>query len=172
MQVQPSVTQVNGIVTVTMKAAFVGDPTDATDQQRITAYGDPIVNLGGLFTDPNDASFKFTFPAQQKFVGITTAMANYPVRFMTALPLVPPSGTQWNPYVPTNPFRTSSEEWGSTFPGGIPATQQGALDCVVTDPVRAATIWATAIDTQIQAAVAILRTKTPVQLTSLPNATI
>lgn len=165
MKVHPQVVHNSGIVTVTMQATFIGDPTDAGDQQRITAYGDPKINLGGLFTDPSDSTFAFTFPASELYVGVTTQLQNFPARFFTSLPLIPQTGSNWNPFAPTatgNPFATRSH----------PGLQQGDLDSVVTDPVRAATIWAAAIDTRVQAAMVTLRAKTPAQLTSLPDTTV
>ncbi len=168
MIVHPQVIHQNGIVTVTMLATFSGAPIDQTDQQRIVAYGDPSINLGGLFTDPNDGTFQFTFPASELYAGITTQMQGYAARFMVKLPLVPSPGSNWSSFAsttPYNPFATSSSP--SSQPGG-----QGQLDCLCSDPVRAATIWAAAIDTRVQAAMAILRAKTPAQLTSLPDATV
>ena len=53
MKIHPTVQHLNGIVTVALQASFVGDSTDATDKQRIAAYSDPLVNLGGLFTSPS-----------------------------------------------------------------------------------------------------------------------
>ena len=54
MKIHPVVIQQNGIVSVTMQALFVGGANDATGQQRIEAYGDPVVQLGGQFTDPGN----------------------------------------------------------------------------------------------------------------------
>jgi hypothetical protein len=143
MKILAAVQQLNGIVTVTMEAQFIGDSTDATDQQRIAAYGDPQVNLSGMFTDPTNTAFTFSFPATQLFVGITTQMSSFPARFMTALP---PGTLPWNP----NPV-------------------QGQLDCLTTNPVRAATVWAAAMDTAIATALTTLRALTPAALTSLPS---
>ena len=53
MRVHPAVQHLNGAVTVTLQASFIGDVTDATDKQRIGAYGDPLVNLGGQFVGPS-----------------------------------------------------------------------------------------------------------------------
>ncbi len=52
MKIHPVVQHLGGTVTVTLQASFVGDSTDTTDKQRIGAYGDPFVNLGGLFVSP------------------------------------------------------------------------------------------------------------------------
>lgn len=51
MLIHPVVQHLNGAVTVTLQASFVGDGTDATDKQRIGAYGDPLVNLVGTIVD-------------------------------------------------------------------------------------------------------------------------
>lgn len=164
MKVHPQVIHTNGIVTVTLQASFIGDAPDHGDQQRISAYGDPKINIAGLFSDPADPSFSFTFPASEMYVGVTTDLQNHAVRFMTALPLTPPSGSNWNPFASTtayNPFATSAS-----------GTQQGDLDCVVTDPVRAATVWAAAVDSRVQTAMTVLRAKNPAQLTNLPDSTI
>ena len=160
MRVHPQVEQHNGVVSVTMSAFFIGDAADASDQLRIQAYGDPSINMVGLFTDPNDATFEFTFAAPTLYVGITTQMQNYTARFMAApagpdVCYLPPgavvSGPGWAPYRP----------------------RAGAsLDCVVADPVRAGTLWATAIEARVNTAMAALRSETPVQLTSLPDATV
>jgi hypothetical protein len=146
MKIHPVVVQQNGIVSVTMQATFIGDVTDITDKQRIQAYGDPLVNLGGLFTDPANTSFSFTFPASQLFAGLTTQMSSFTARFMVNLP------------VATQP--------------GWPPPAQGPLDCVTIEPVEAATVWASAIETQALAAMTILRALTPAQLISLPDSTV
>jgi hypothetical protein len=52
MKIHPVVQHLNGTVTVALQASFVGDITDTTDRMRIAAYGDPLVNLGGLFISP------------------------------------------------------------------------------------------------------------------------
>jgi hypothetical protein len=52
MKIHPVVQHLNGAVTVSLQASFVGDITDTTDRMRIAAYGDPLVNLGGLFISP------------------------------------------------------------------------------------------------------------------------
>lgn len=152
MNIHPQVIQQNGIVTVTMIAQFTGDPTDATDQQRIQAYGDPPINLGGLFTDPAMTTFQFTFPAAELYAGLTTAMQNHPARFMSSLPARPPQRPNYIMYQPENLY-----------------CEPGPLDCITSDPVHAATVWAATIETRAAAAMAVLRAKTPAQLTSLPD---
>ena len=47
MQIKAIVSQSNGIISVTLQALFVGDPTDATDKAKIAAFGDPVVNIAG-----------------------------------------------------------------------------------------------------------------------------
>ncbi len=162
MKVHPIVIQQNGIVSVTMQAQFVGDPTDATDKQRIQAYGDPQVNLGGLFTDPANTAFSFTFPASELFVGITTQMNGFTARFMDALPsdstTIPPVNGAFVP-----------GQWMGA-PGQTP--QQGPLDCITSGPIEAATVWAAAIQTRVSAAMTTLRATNPAALTSLPDLTV
>lgn len=146
MKIHPVVVQQAGIVSVSMQATFVGDSTDSTDKQRIVAYGDPLVNLGGLFTDPANTPFSFTFPASQLYVGLTTQMASYTARFMTTLPV-------------------------ATMPGW-PTPAQGPLDCLCSNPVEAATVWAAAIEAQALTVMTTLRAFSPAQLVSLPDATV
>ncbi len=145
MKIHPVVQHLNSIVSVTLQASFVGDPTDATDKQRIAAYGDPQVNLAGTFIDPVGGTFTFSFPVSEYYKGVTTGMASNPVRFMTQLPIGIP---------------------------GQPAPTQGPLDCITSDPVLAATAWAAVMDTRISDALATLRAYTPAQLTTLPDATV
>jgi hypothetical protein len=116
MQVKAIVQQSNGIISVTLQALFVGDPTDATDKQKIAAFGDPQVNIAGSFVDPSNPSFTFQFPLTELFVGVTTQMSSYTARFMEALP------------GPQNPNQ--------------PAPVQGPLDCVTNNPSEAAVAWA------------------------------
>jgi hypothetical protein len=160
MKVHPAIVHQNGIVSVTMSATFVGDSTDVTDQQRIQAYGDPQIDLGGLFTNPAlGSTFSFVFPAAELYAGLTTQMSGYTARFMTSLPLNPPQPqtvfSGYSPYRPT-PF----------------TPQQGPLDCVTVDPIQAATVWANAIEERATAAMTTLRAKTPAQLTTLPDETV
>src|ERR1700674_997164 len=86
MQIKAIVSQSNGVISVTLQALFVGDPTDLTDKQKIAAFGDPVVNIAGNFADPNNPSFTFQFPTTELYVGITTQMSSYTARFMEALP--------------------------------------------------------------------------------------
>lgn len=155
-----------GIVSVVMQAEFVGDATDVTDQQRIAAYGDPKVNIAGTFTDPTDSTFQFTFPISEFYTGVTTDMMNHTVRFMTSLPVRQPSAQSWNPFAPTSQWNGAATNPQASCNG------QGPLDCLVTDAVRAATIWAAAIDSRVQTLMTALRAKTPAQLTSLPDSTV
>lgn len=119
MQVKAIVSQSNGIISVTLQALFVGDPTDATDKAKIAAFGDPQVNIAGSFADPNNPSFTFQFPTTELWVGVTTQMSSYTARFMEALP------------APQNPNQ--------------PAPIQGPLDCVTVNPSEAAQAWANVI---------------------------
>lgn len=116
MKINAVVSQSNGIISVTLQALFVGDPTDATDKAKIAAFGDPVVNIAGNFADPQNPSFTFQFPLTELYVGITTQMSSYTARFMEALP------------GPGNPNQ--------------PAPIQGPLDCITTNPSEAATAWA------------------------------
>ena len=145
MKIHPVVQHLNSVVTVTLQASFVGDSTDVTDKTRISAYGDPKVNLAGTFVDPIGGTFTFVFPVSDYNRGITTELSSNPVRFMKQLPVASPGQT---PYV------------------------QGPLDCVTSDPVLAATAWASVMDTRITAALATLRALTPAQLSTLPDATV
>jgi hypothetical protein len=116
MRINAIVSQSNGIISVTLQALFVGDPTDASDKAKIAAFGDPVVNIAGNFADPNNPSFTFQFPLTEQYVGITTQMSSYTTRFMEALP------SNVNP--------------------NQPAPIQGPLDCITTNPSEAATAWA------------------------------
>ena len=115
MLLTPIVTQANGIISVVIQATFVGGQTDASDKQKIAAFGDPVVQIAGNFVDPNNPSFTFQFPTTQLYVGITTQLSSYTARFMEALP-----GAQ-------NPNQ--------------PAPIQGPLDCITTNPSEAAQAW-------------------------------
>lgn len=54
MLITPTITQANGIISVSLAATFTGDTNDATDKANILAFGDPNVNLtGGNFVDNN-----------------------------------------------------------------------------------------------------------------------
>src|SRR5271155_4658535 len=116
MKINAVVSQSNGIISVTIQALFVGDPTDITDKQKIAAFGDPVVQIAGNFVDPNNPSFTFAFPTTELWVGITTQLSSYTARFMEALP------------GPVNPNQ--------------PAPIQGPLDCVTINPSEAAQAWA------------------------------
>ena len=116
MKIHAVVGQSNGVISVTLQALFVGDPTDASDKQKIAAFGDPVVNIAGNFADPSNPSFTFQFPLTEMWVGITTQLSSQTARFMEALP-----GT-------VNPNQ--------------PAPIQGPLDCITTNPSEAAQAWA------------------------------
>jgi hypothetical protein len=159
MKVSSVLSQKNGIISVQMIASFVGDSTDASDQARIAAFGDPLVDLAGLFTDPNNNTFSFTFPVSQLFVGITTQMQNFPARFMVQLPVVPFPGELFNPFALT-------QSWNPFAPGierndHLPHLRQGNLDSVNTNPSEAASVWVTQIEARITAAMTTLRALTP-----------
>ena len=116
MKVHAIVTQANGIISIQLQCLFVGDPTDTSDKQKIAAFGDPQINIAGNFNDPNNPSFTFAFPLTEQWVGITTQLSSFIVRFMEALP------------GPQNP--------------NIPAPIQGPLDCVTNNPSEACQAWA------------------------------
>jgi hypothetical protein len=161
MKVTPVLSQANGIIQVIMAASFVGDSTDATDQARIAAFGDPLVDLAGTFTDPNNTQFSFTFPASQLFVGITTQMQNFAARFMVQLPVAPPIGTPFNPFASTASWNPSAPDAGFRD-HRLPHLRQGNLDCVTSNPAEAATVWIAQIDARIIASMTVLRALTPV----------
>jgi hypothetical protein len=119
MKLNAIVSQSNGIISVTIQALFVGDPTDQMDKQKIAAFGDPVVNIAGNFADPMNPSFTFQFPLTELWVGVTTQLSSQTARFMEALP------SQLNP--------------------NQPAPIQGPLDCITTNPSEAATAWANVI---------------------------
>ena len=116
MKINAVVSQSNGIISVTLQALFVGDPTDATDKAKIAAFGDPVVQIAGNFSDPNNPTFTFQFPTTELWVGITTQLSSYTARFMESLP------------GPMNPNQ--------------PAPIQGPLDCITVNPSEAAQAWA------------------------------
>lgn len=151
MLIHPVVQHLGGTITVTLQASFVAGltgvtgATDDTDKARIAAYGDPRVNLGGTFTDPLDNTFTFQMGSQENLRGITTEMMNYPARFMTQLPLTP---------------------------AGSAPSVLGPLDCITSNPVKAATAWSTVVVSRIESAMTTLRAKTPPQLTTLPDSTV
>ena len=144
MKVHPVYSQLNGIITVTLQAQFVGDSTDPSDKTKIAAYGDPQVNLGGTYTDPSNTGFTFSMPATELYVGITTQMQGYPARFMKNVPPVAPTAY---------PGQVSAH-----LSGYQPAQcQPGSLDCVTTNPTEAATVWVAAVTAAIVAAMTALR---------------
>jgi hypothetical protein len=146
MQLVPIVTHLDGIVTVAMDLRFVGNTLDSDDQARVQAYGDPLVNLAGTFTDPADPTFFFSTAANELWVKMTQEMRGFPGRFMVVMP---------------NPR-----------PGERATFAPGPLDVITIDPVRAAGLWATAIQDRCNTAISALRLKTPVKLTSLPTRTV
>ena len=146
MQLVPQVTHLDGIVTVAIACDFIGSPLDSDDQARIQAYGDPLLNLGGNFTDPGDPNFFFQTASLEHYVKLTTEMRGFPARFMVNPPKARPGER-------------------STFVAG-------PLDVITSDPVRAATLWAMAIQERCNTVILSLRQKTPVRLTSLPPRTV
>lgn len=145
MKIHPEITHLQGIVSVTLKAQFVGDATDDDDRRRIAAYGDPLVNLGGQFTGLGDPAPIYATTSAEVWVGLTQGMPKRTIRFMTQLP--------------------------EAAPGQLPATL-GPLDVLTSDPVGGATVYVTAIQARVASAMATLRAKTPIQLTSLPDTTV
>jgi hypothetical protein len=152
MQINPVVTQANGVISVRLQALFIGDTTDLSDKALIAAYGDPQVSLvgNGTFTGPvpeasPPATFSFTFPTSEFYVGITTKMSSNTVRFMTSLPSTPaPVGSPVHSYTPwCNP--------------NSPAGMQGPLDCITIYPAAALDIWYSAMLNEITAALTALR---------------
>ena len=142
MLIHPLVQQLNSVVSVTMQASYTGDATDATDKQRIAAYGDPKINLGGSFTDPAIPAFTFNMLAGEYWKGITTEMGLHTARFMTQLP---------------------SPQHGQPMPKQLP------LDCITSDPVHAATVWAAAMQALCGTSMTALRAVVPPQLSTLPD---
>lgn len=114
MRVTTVITQANGIISVVLQPAFVGDMTDANDKALIAAFGDPQVNIAGNFTDPNNMSFTFQFPTTENYVGVTTQLSSQTARFMLALPSGPPN---------------------------MAAPIQGPMDCITPNPSEAAQAW-------------------------------
>lgn len=128
MQIRAAVSQSNGIISVTLSALFVGDPTDQSDKAKIAAFGDPVVNIAGTFNDPNNPSFVFAFPTTELWVGVTTQMSSQTVRFMEALP--------------------------SAINPNQPAPIQGPLDCVTLNPSEAAVAWSNILMAPVQGRIA------------------
>jgi hypothetical protein len=162
------VTQSNGVILVTLTATFVGDSTDASDKQKIAAFGDPIVNYTGkLLVDPNNPSFTFGFQSQELNVGITTQMQNYIARFLTGLPPVPAPP----PGQPVTPTWFEANRHREHCEAGI--SMLGPTDCVVADEAgqnEAATAWVAIMVQRIQAAMGILRSQ--VVLPQIPPTTV
>lgn len=145
MKIHPQVTHANGIVTVLITPQFIGDPTDQDDRDRITAYGDPLINMGGSFSDGAPTPFTFATAAPEVWAKLTTEMQGKAVRFMTQLPLAV---------------------------AGQPAPVAGPLDIITSDPVKAATTYVTALQARIATAMGALRLKTPAKLATLPDTTV
>jgi len=143
MQVHTVVTQANGIISVVLQPAFVGDMTDANDKALIAAFGDPEVNIAGQFTDPNNTGFTFQFPTTENYVGVTTQLSTQTAQFTLALPSGPPNQ---------------------------PAPIQGPMMCITPNPSEAAVAWQAVVVSRISLAFASLRSKTLVP--SIPNVTI
>src|SRR5208337_1428567 len=165
MLVKNIVTPSNGVILVQLQALFVGDPTDASDKQKIAAFGDPLVNLAGrTLVDPNNPSFNFGFQTDQLNVGITTQMLNYTARFLTGLPPTPPppQGCAPNPaWFPCD----HPEERGKSL--------LQPLDCVVATEAaqnEAAQAWVNIMVSRIQASMSILRSQ--VIVPTIPNTTV
>ena len=155
MRISNNVTQSNGVILVTMTATFVGDSADASDKQKIAAFGDPLVNLAGrTLVDPNSPSFVFGFQTNELNVGLTTQMQNFVARFLTNLPPVPAPP----PGQPVSPSWFQHERHREHHEQGVP--QLGPLDCVVLNDAaqnEAVTAWVAIMVQRIQAAMAILR---------------
>jgi hypothetical protein len=148
MKIHAVVGQSNGVISVTLQALFVGDPTDASDKAKIAAFGDPVVNIAGNFADPQNPSFTFQFPLTEMWVGITTQLSSQTARFMEALP-----GT-------VNPNQ--------------PAPIQGPLDCITTNPSEAATAWANVLMAAGtgRIAQAMMQLRTNVLVPTIPDTTV
>ena len=158
MEINPVVTQANGVISIQLQALFVGDPTDANDKALIAAFGDPQISLvgSGTFTDNTTMPpFVFTFPTSELFVGITTQMQSKRTRFMLALP------SQGGPHTGAG---------SSLYNPNQGAPRQGELDCITTNPSRAAQVWYDAMIAEITTAMTALRLQTIVP--ALPPTTI
>lgn len=144
MRVHPVVSHLSGVVTVSLQAQFIGEANDTPDRAKIQSYGDPIVNLGGTFTDPGDPLFSFSTGSAVVQTGITQGMQSMTAQFMTTLPAAIP---------------------------GKPAPVQGPLDIITPDPARAALIWRNELVARITVSVNNLRAQSS-PLTTLPDATV
>lgn len=145
MQINPIVTQANGVISIRLQAQFIGDVTDSEDKANIAAYGDPQISLvgNGTFngTVPGSsppAVFSFTFPSSEYYVGITTQMSTKTVRFMQSLP--PP------------PVNERVPGYCQGYHGG-----QGPLDCLTPYPAAALESWWVAMQNSINTALTALR---------------
>ena len=146
MKIHPEVKHEGGVVSVSLKVQFVGDPTDADDRARLYAYGDPLINLGGQFSaSAGSPPPVYTTGAPEVWVGLTRQMPGMVTRFMRTLPEPSP---------------------------GTSSPAQGPLDVLAQDPVAAATTYVGAIQARIATALSALRALTPTQLTSLPDTTV
>ena len=86
MKIHPQITHLNSVVTVTLVPQFIGDLTDDEDRLRISSYGDPLINLGGTFSDgATPAPFVIQTTAPEIWVGLISGLQNKPVRFMSQI---------------------------------------------------------------------------------------
>jgi hypothetical protein len=134
MQITPTVTQAQGVISVKIACIFTGQIQDSSDKALISGLGDPVINIAGTFTDPSNSVFTFAFPTTQLYVGITTQLSSQVANFMLALPS------------PANPNQ--------------PSPVQGPMDCVTTNPSEAAEAWYAIMCTAISNAMTTLRAKT------------
>ena len=84
MLFHPQVTHLNGVVSLSFVVNFIGDATDIEDRERISSYGEPQVNLGGVFA--NGTAFQFRTGASEAWVKVINEMPQKTIRFMTQLP--------------------------------------------------------------------------------------
>ena len=153
MKIHPQPSQLNGIITLVLTAQFIGDLTDANDQALIQAYGDPLVDLAGQFTNGQPVSpFVFNTTVPTLSVGLTTMMQSKTIRFMTQLPAAPANVSR-HAGVGSNPWEPQP------------------LDIITPNPSMAAGIYAAAIQARIQAVMAALRAKTA-PIVTLPDTTV
>lgn len=134
MLVHTVIGQNNGVISVKIQCTFNNQPSqqqDQLDRQKIAAFGDPVVNIAGSFTDPSNNQFTFQFPTTELFLGVTTQLGSQQANFYIALP--PP-----------------------TSPGQQPPTQ-GPLDCITPNPSEAAEAWVAVVTNRIQQAMQSLR---------------
>lgn len=145
MNIHPVVTQLAGVISVQLQASFLGvnasppdTAQDAIDQAYILAYGDPTVNLGGQYTDVSGSP-----PTTLTF------------RF----------GTPQKVVGITTEMGSTTARFYSVVPDG---QKQQPLDCVTSDPERAAMAWASQLQTACQIVMDALREKESPLLT-LPD---